>query len=111
MIKTATALLGAALLLAAQPAGAQEAGSDLVVSTRIVTSRDLDLRSASGRMALDRRIATAARAVCREEGLFNIRIANGECLRTALSSANRQRDRIFAARGILGEYRSAEVAR
>lgn len=108
MIKTATALFGAALLLAV-PAAAT-AQSDAQPRQRVVRTSDLDLFTANGRMELDRRIARAARAVCSDVRSTS-RIAESSCLDAAMASGLRQRDRLFAARGLIGDYRSAEVAR
>lgn len=111
MIKTATALLGAAILLAGVPATAEPAGSDLVSVTRQVRVSDLDLFSAKDRRILDERIAAAARAVCRADRLSLMREADLECRDQAIASAHRQRDRLLALRGIVGDFRSAGIAR
>lgn len=107
----ATALVGAALSLAAETSAPAVSGP--LVERRVET-RDLDLFRAEGRLALDRRIRAAARMVCRGEqagGLAHDARRRTECIRTAIAGANRQRDRLFAARGITVDYRTAERGR
>lgn len=110
MIKTATALLGAAILLAVPAAATAEAGSDLQPRKRVIVTRDLNLYSAGGRLELDRRIARAARAVCRDVRVASL-ITETSCIEAAMASGLRQRDKLFAARGLVGDYRSAQVTR
>lgn len=111
MMKTATALLGAAFLLAGPPAGAEAADPSLGALTHVVQTRDLDLFSAEGRRTLDRRIAAAARLVCQREDNLATRIIHHDCRKAAMETAHRQRDRLYAMRGLVGDYRTADASR
>lgn len=111
MIKTVTALIGAATLLAGSPAAAEPTGSDFVSVTRRVSTADFNLLSAAGRRALDRRIAAAARAVCRSDRGTIVAVQDLDCFARALASAERQRDQLFALRGVVVDYRTAGLRR
>ena len=53
---------------------------------------DLDLSSQAGRTTLDRRITTAARSVCRNDGTRDLRevMASRNCFRDAIQSTRTQ---------------------
>lgn len=70
------------------------AAATLQPRTARVSYADLDVASTAGRAALDRRIAVAARDVCRTNGfsdLATVRAAN-ECIEGAIDDAMRQID-------------------
>ena len=110
MTKFYGSLFGAALLCAT-PATAARIAVDggPAAPSRVVTAADLDLYSAAGRTTLDSRIRTAARQVCRElaEGGRSFQLT---CREAAIKGANRQRDRLLAQRGLLGDLRTAARA-
>lgn len=111
MTKLLGALFGAVVLLCATPATAARIAVDggPEAPSKVVTAADLDLYSAAGRTTLDSRIRTAARQVCREIGQGGLRWER-LCREAAIEGANRQRDRLFAQRGLIGDLRTAARA-
>ena len=111
MTKFYGSMFGAVLLLCATSATAARIAVDggPAAPSRVVTAADLDLYSAAGRTTLDSRIRTAARQVCRESSGGGLRLERF-CREAAIQGANRQRDRLFAQRGLPGDLRTAARA-
>ena len=93
------------LVAAAAFSGAAAAQNPSVVvsgePTVTVSYADLNLASAGGRAALDRRVRQAARALCVDERVADLEraIAGRACLASALASARPQIEQALAAGG------------
>ena len=56
-------------------------------------------------------VQTCALPICREFDVAAVRSDSFGCVDQAVARANEQRDRLFAARGLMEDYRSAQVSR
>ena len=102
MKQTLKIILGSALVTAALikgvPAFAEPAPD--AVNVTIVRTADLNLRSAAGQRALDKRLVTAAHAVCNDASAVDLRAKNEEAnCRAQVLSVARSRAQAIAANG------------
>jgi UrcA family protein len=89
-------LLGAGVLLLASPSLAQR--SEPVTASVTVRHADLDLTTAAGRAALDRRVARAAREVCGPETPYDLyaKVRLRQCRDAARASGTAQAAQLAA---------------
>ena len=98
-LMTGSALATAALFFASAPARSAELSPAAEV-VQIVPTADLDLGSAAGRKALDRRIGRAVNELCGQASDADLVGLNAvrECRAEALQQAHRARDQRLALR-------------
>ena len=96
---TKTALFALSLIASALTVTPTVARAEPVIVTSIVATSDLDLTTAKGRAALDRRLVHAAREVCGSSSDVDLAGKNEDraCLKATLASARGQRQQILAA--------------
>lgn len=99
LLMTGSALATAALFFASAPARSApiSAGTEVV---RVISTADLDLSSAAGRKALDRRIGRAVIDLCGQAADVDLagRNAVRKCRADALAQAYQARDQRLAMR-------------
>ena len=98
LLMTGSALATAMLFLASAPARSAEIATTEVV--RVVPTSDLDLSTAAGRKALDRRIGRAVIDLCGQAADVDLvgRNAVRKCRTDTLAQANQARDQRLALR-------------
>ena len=100
-IALASALITTGAIKAAPALAEAPAASATQVS--IVRTADLDLASASGQRRLEQRLTRAAREVCGEASIVDLKGKNAvrKCRDETLAKAHTQRDSLIAARGVI----------
>lgn len=100
LLMTGSALATAALFFASAPARAAQLSAAAVEAVKVVPTADLDLASATGRKALDRRIGRAVVELCGQAADVDLagRNAVRQCRADTLATAYRARDQRLALR-------------
>jgi UrcA family protein len=108
-------LLAAAAIglgMASTAAAAEEIIMSMSVGPSVtVSTGDLNLDSTAGVAGLKNRVRTAAAELCQTNAVepVDVRMARIKCYRTAISTGNRQIDRIVAEQGLGSAKTSSSV--